>query len=67
MRSFEYAHFILPLYKVPMATVLTIYIPTLLLAIINWGIFYQNDAAAKRVQNVAALMVSFVALIPTIR
>jgi hypothetical protein len=50
-----------------MATVLTIYIPTILLAIINWAIYFQNDAAAKRVQNVAALMVSFVALIPTIR
>ena len=50
-----------------MATVCTIYIPTILLAIINLAIYFQNDGAAKRVQNDAMLMVSYIALIPTIR
>lgn len=41
--------------------------PLWLLAIINIGIFYQDENLANRIQNIAALMIAFVALIPTIR
>lgn len=45
----------------------TIFIPLLCLAIINLGIFFQDNNLADRIASVATLMIAFVALIPTIR
>lgn len=38
-----------------------------LLGILNLGIFAQDNDLHKRILSIGALMVSFVALIPTIR
>lgn len=66
--NFRYAHFILPMYKKPNPTILTIYFPLLLLGIINIAIFYQdNRKIGKQLINTSALLVSFIALIPTVR
>lgn len=68
INHFQYAHFILPAYKIPDPTLLTIYFPLLLLGIINIGIFYQeNRTTGKTMLNISALIVSFIALIPTVR
>jgi len=45
----------------------TIFLPLWLLAIINLGIFFQDNNLADRVASIASLMIAFVALIPTIR
>jgi len=37
------------------------------LAIINLGIFFQDNNLADRIASISALMIAFVALIPTIR
>jgi len=43
LNNFQYAHFVLPLYKKPNPAIITIYIPLLFLGIINIAIFYQNN------------------------
>jgi len=45
----------------------TIFLPLWLLGIINLGIFFQDENLADRIASIAALMIAFVALIPTIR
>jgi hypothetical protein len=45
----------------------TIFLPLWLLAIINLGIFFQDNTLSDRIASIAALMIAFVALIPTIR
>ncbi len=56
------------MYKKPNPTILTIYFPLLLLGIINIAIFYQdNRKLGKKLINTSALLVSFIALIPTVR
>ena len=68
VKNFQYAHFILPLYKKPNPAILTIYFPLLLLGVINIGIFYQNNNQTGKIMlNIAGLIVSFIALIPTVR
>jgi hypothetical protein len=42
-------------------------LPLWLLAIINLGIFFQDENLADRIASIAGLMIAFVALIPTIR
>jgi hypothetical protein len=64
---FQYAHFNVPLYKFPIVALATIFLPLWLLAIINLGIFFQDNTLADRIASIAALMIAFVALIPTIR
>lgn len=64
---FQYAHFNIPLYKFPIVALATIFLPLWLLGIINLGIFFQDENLADRIASIAALMIAFVALIPTIR
>ncbi len=64
---FQYAHFIIPLYKFPTVSIATIFIPLWLLAIINLTIFFQDPTLSDRIANICALMIAFSALIPTIR
>lgn len=39
--EFKNSHFIIPLYKFPVVSILTIFLPLWLLGIINLGIFFQ--------------------------
>lgn len=55
------------MYKFPLVTLFTIFIPLWLLGIINLGVFYQDTGLADRIGSISALMISFVALIPVIR
>lgn len=64
---FQYVHFNVPLYKFPIVALATIFLPLWLLAIINLGIFFQDNNLADRIASIASLMIAFVALIPTIR
>ena len=66
-KHFQYGHFTIPLYKFPTVTIATIFLPLWLLGIINLGIFFQDNGLADRIASIAALMIAFVALIPTIR
>ena len=67
VKHFQYAHFTIPLYKFPTVTIATIFLPLWLLGIINLGIFFQDNNLADRIASIAALMIAFVALFPTIR
>lgn len=68
VKNFQYAHFILPVYKKPNPAIITIYFPLLLLGVINIAIFFQNNHQTGKIMlNIAALIVSFIALIPTVR
>ncbi len=65
--NFQYAHFKIPLYKFPAVSIATIFLPLWLLGVINLGIFFQSNDLGGRIASLAALMIAFVALIPTIR
>jgi len=45
----------------------TIFLPLWILGIINMGIFFQGPDLGKRFLNIAAMVLAYVALIPTIR
>jgi len=67
MGCFRHAHFDVPLYKMPMYSLSTIFIPLWLLGIINLGVFFENEDLGNRIQAISGLMIAFAALIPTIR
>ncbi len=67
IQSFECAHFIITLYKIPSSAVATIFMPVLLLCIINLGIFNQDRVLGGRIENLAALMLAFISVFPVIR
>lgn len=55
------------MYKMPIFSLSTIFIPLWLLGIVNLGIFFETEDLGNRIQGLSGLMVAFVALIPTIR
>jgi len=67
IEAFHYAHFILPLYRKPFQTLINLFFPVVILSIINLAVFFQDNGIAKRLQNLAIILVAYVALIPTIR
>jgi hypothetical protein len=57
----------MPLYKHPLSTVTTVFIPLWILGIINLAIFYQSPDLSGRIAAIATIALAFIALIPTIR
>ena len=56
------------MYKSSLNSALKILLPVILLGIINIGIsFHDNQSTGKSVINVAAIMISYIALVPSIR
>lgn len=55
------------MYKYPFNSIVSIFLPLWLLAIINLAIFYQDYALGSRIAAIASLMVAYVAFIPVIR
>lgn len=64
---FQYGHFIVPLYKIPYVSIVTIFIPLFFLALVNLTIFQQDSDFSNRVANIATLLISYVAYFPVIR
>ena len=64
---FQHVHLNVALFKQPYVALLTIFIPLLLLGVINLGIFYQSNSLDSRIASIATLMIAFMALLPTIR
>ena len=66
-KEYKYANFLIPLYKFPSVQILTIFLPLVLLSIINLGIFFQDYDLHDRIASISVLLIAFVALVPTLR
>ena len=68
MRNFEYAHFHIRVFRNPISAACTIFVPVVLLTIINLGIFFQvSDGLSGRIANLANLMFAYIGIISVIR
>jgi hypothetical protein len=67
VKNFQYAHFHIPLYKFPFVSLCTIFLPLVMLGIINLAVFFQSPSLADRVGNIATLMIAFIGMITVIR
>lgn len=68
MHKFEgHAHFHVPLYKFPFVPFTTILVPLVILGIFNLAIFFQSRDLGDRINNLSALMIAFIGIIPVIR
>jgi hypothetical protein len=50
-----------------MPTIITIFFPFLLLAIINLCVFFQDYKLSERISSIATIMVAYTTFLPTIR
>jgi hypothetical protein len=66
IRSFQYAHFRIPIYKYPAVSILTIFIPIWILGLIGLFVFFQEPTLSARLATIAVLALAFVAFLPTI-
>jgi uncharacterized membrane protein YqjE len=57
----------MPLYKHPLSTLTTVFIPLWILGLINLVIFFQSPELSGRLAAIATISLAFIALIPTIR
>jgi hypothetical protein len=54
------------MYKYPLTSFVTVFIPLWLLGLINLGIYFQDGTLSDRIASIIALMIAFIAYIPTI-
>lgn len=66
IKSFQYSHFRIPLYKHPGANLFEIFVPLWILAFINLTIFFQNNYLPEKIAIIATITLAFIAFIPTI-
>jgi hypothetical protein len=67
LSSFNFSHFHIPLYKDPWVSLLVIYLPLMILGVINMSIFFQDNALSDRLANIATLLIAIVGMIELIR
>lgn len=66
VQNFQYAHFRIPLYKVPGSSLFSIFVPLWVIAFINLVIFFQDNRLADRMAVIATVSLAFIAFLPTI-
>lgn len=66
VKHFQYTHFRIPLYKNPGSSLLSIFIPLWVTAIINLVVFFQDNRLADRMAVIATASLAFIAFLPTI-
>ena len=59
--------FTVGMYKYPLTTILAVFFPLLLLAIINLAVFFQSNDIGGRIASIATIMVAYSAFLPTVR
>lgn len=55
------------MYRHPFTFILMVFLPTILLAIFNLAIFFQDKDLAGRIASLATLLVAYTAFLPTVR
>ena len=55
------------MYRPPLVSLLTIFLPLWFLGILNLGIYFQEYALAERIASIATVMIAYVSLLPVIR
>ena len=64
---FRYAHFEIPLYRIPVVSLLTICLPIWILGWVSLAVFFQDWGLADRIASIATLMVAYTAFMGVIR
>ena len=64
---YQFTHFVLPVYKYPVNSLCTIFIPAFLLALVSLAIFFQEKEISGRIGAIATFILGYIALIPSIK
>ena len=66
-KYYQYVHYVVPLYKYPLNSLATIYIPVFLLSLLSLAIFFQENNLSERIGSIATMVLGYIALIPSIK
>lgn len=67
MTPFRYAHFEIPLYRLPIVSLLTISVPFWILGWVSLVIFFQEYDIADRIASIATVMVAYFQFLGIVR
>ena len=65
--SFRYAHFQIPLYRIPVVSLLTISLPIWILGWVSLAIFFQDFELSNRISSIATIMVAYTQFLSIVR
>ena len=67
IKPFRHAHFIIPMYRMPLVSLATIFIPMWLVGWIGLAVFFQSNELADRLATIATVMLTYLAFMPVVR
>ena len=67
INPFRYAHFQIPLYRIPIVSLLTTSLPIWILGWVSLAIFFQDFALADRIASIATVMVAYTSYLTVVR
>ena len=67
IKPFRNAHFIIPMYRMPIVSLVTIFMPMWLVGWIGLAVFFQSSEFADRLATIATVMLAYLAFMPVVR
>ena len=65
--AFEHGRILIPLYKYPATTIINLFLPFYMVAILSLGVFFEANDMSNRSASLATFQLAYIAFFPTIR
>ena len=64
---FEFGQILIPVYKYPATTIINVFIPFYMVAILSLGVFFELNDMSNRSASLATFQLAYIAFFPVIR
>ena len=65
--AYEHGQILIPLYKYPATTIINLFVPFYMVAILSLGVFFEANDMSNRSASLATFQLAYIAFFPTIR
>ena len=65
--AYEHGKILIPLYKYPAMTIINVFVPFYMVAILNLGVFFEANDMSNRSASLATFQLAYIAFFPTVR
>ncbi len=65
--AFENGRVLIPLYKYPASTLISVFVPFYMVSILSLGVFFEMNDMSNRSASLATFQLAYIAFFPTIR
>lgn len=65
--AYEHGQIVIPLYKYPSTTIINVFLPLYMVAVMSLGVFFETNDMSNRDGSLATFLLAYIAFLPSIR